>query len=266
VVVASRDDGREGVLKGSTANKEAVNIRLTDELSSVLVSHTSSVKDSDFIGCLLGYVFLYPLAHEIVGLLGLLRAGGLAGADGPHGLVGNNNLAPFWNLFTDGRKLTGIDLVGFTWFTLIKFLTDASHNGEASIDGKLGLLCDNLVGLSKDMASLGVTEDNPTDMVVKDHSSRHFAGVCAIAIKWAILGSHLNVGANKGLLDGGNMEGGGSDYDLNIFRVKDEGLQNFDWEFLGKVKSAIAFPVAADKVSSKVAHMFFLIKLLIKFK
>ena len=57
--------------------------------------------------------------------LGDLRSRRLAGADGPDGLVGDDDPAPVLDEFGDSGKLPGVDLVGLTGFTLLKSLADA---------------------------------------------------------------------------------------------------------------------------------------------
>jgi hypothetical protein len=73
VVVAGADDLLEGVLEGGTANEEAINVGLGNQLIGILVSHRSTIKDSCLVSSFLGNVALNPATNEVVSLLSLFR-------------------------------------------------------------------------------------------------------------------------------------------------------------------------------------------------
>ncbi len=81
-------------LQASTTNKETIDIRLGAEGLGVLGVDTATVQDAGGIGDGTRYVLLEPLADGGVDLLGLLNGSNLAGANGPDGLVGNDNVLP----------------------------------------------------------------------------------------------------------------------------------------------------------------------------
>ena len=60
MVVASLNDIFEGVLKGSASDEETVNVWLVNQLCSVFVVNTSSVKNSCLVGGLSRDVGLEP--------------------------------------------------------------------------------------------------------------------------------------------------------------------------------------------------------------
>ena len=54
----------------------------------------------------------------------------------------------------------------------------------------------------------------------------------------------------KCLLDSGDVDCGRCDNNFDLRWVENEGLKDISGELLSEVKSAIAFPVSADKVFS----------------
>jgi hypothetical protein len=91
-----------------------------------------------------------------VSFLGLLGGGNDSSSDGPDGLVSDDNVSPVLNVFTDGLKLSSVDFVSASRFSLIELLSDASHHAESVIESILSFAADLIVGLSEDMASLTV--------------------------------------------------------------------------------------------------------------
>merc|ERR1712006_82383 len=92
VILASSDNLVESRLEGSTTNKEAINVLHADQLASVGISDGTTIKDSNFVGSLLGDISGEPFTDLGVGLLGDLGGGSQTSTNGPDGLVGNNNL------------------------------------------------------------------------------------------------------------------------------------------------------------------------------
>jgi hypothetical protein len=77
------DDVHKRGLQASTANQEAIDIRLLCQLAAVLLRHAAAVQDARLLGRLAGDRLLHPLADRLVDFLCLLRGGDLAGANGP---------------------------------------------------------------------------------------------------------------------------------------------------------------------------------------
>ena len=180
-----------------------------------------------------------------MGFLRLLRRRGFASADGPHGFVSNHDSGPVLDLVSESRKLTRIYFVSSAAFSFVELFANAGHDGETVLEGELGLLGNNGIGFAQDVATLAVAEDDPADFGINEHLSRGFAGVCAVVPERGILGSDLDLGASKGMLDGGQVEGGRSHHNFDLLAVEAHTLQDRR-EGSGKIEGAIALPVAAD--------------------
>jgi len=128
-----------------------------------------------------------PRSYALMSLLGLLRSSDDTCADSPDWLVCNDDLAPVGDLLADGIELASVDSISLTSFALIKLLSNASHDVEVVFESNFDLLCDDLIGLSEDMASLTVTKDDPAEAEVLQHSSAGFTSVCTVAVKGAVL-------------------------------------------------------------------------------
>ena len=84
---------REGVgLEGGTADEGAVDVRLGHELLDVAGLGGAAVEDAGGVRGGVAVVGAEGLADRAADLLGVLGGGGLAGADGPDGLVGDDDL------------------------------------------------------------------------------------------------------------------------------------------------------------------------------
>jgi hypothetical protein len=150
-----------------------------------------------------------------VDILSLLSGGDLAGADGPDGLVGNDNLAPVvaGDVGLQGLELGADDLDGLARLALLEGLTAAPDDLEALLNGPLGLGGDDIVRLAENGAALGVAENGPVDVAVKELGDGDLARVGTAGLVEDVLGSNLDVGAD-GLTDEGEVKGGRSDNDL----------------------------------------------------
>src|SRR3954449_141582 len=84
-------NGQKAVgLQRGAADQAAVDVGLGEEALGVLGLHAAAVLDSDAVGEVLVPHFGKGLADEGVDFLGLGVGGGAAGADGPDGLVGDD--------------------------------------------------------------------------------------------------------------------------------------------------------------------------------
>ena len=84
-----RDDAaeRRGV-EGGAADERAVDVGLRHERVDVVGLHAATVQDPDGVGTRLAGEVAEEPTDRGVHFLGLLGGGGLSGADGPHGLIG----------------------------------------------------------------------------------------------------------------------------------------------------------------------------------
>lgn len=146
-------------------------------------------------------------------LLGLLGGGDLAGANGPDGLVGDDDLGPVGDLSLEGGELLADDLDGLAGLTLLQRLAAAPDDAQAVLGGVLGLEGDHLVALAEDGAALGVAQDGPGDAAVLELGDGDFAREGAVGLVEDVLGGNLNARA-EALADEEEVQVGGRDDDL----------------------------------------------------
>lgn len=206
------EHGLTGRLEGSTTDEETVNVGLGAELAAVLLVDAAAVEDAGLVSDL-GADAAEEGTDGLVDLLGLLDGGNLASANGPDGLVGNNNLAPVGLLSLEGLDLGGDDLNGLASLTNLEGLAAAPDDVQAVLGGVLGLGGDDFIGLAEDGAALRVAEDNPVDVAVLELGDGDLASVGATGLVIDVLGGDLDVGAD-GLADEGEVEGRGGYDDL----------------------------------------------------
>mmetsp|Transcript_21021 Transcript_21021/g.48024 ORF Transcript_21021/g.48024 Transcript_21021/m.48024 type:complete len:324 (-) Transcript_21021:122-1093(-) len=196
------DDGGEGIaLERCAANQEAVDVWLLAELRTVFVIHGATVLDAHGVAHLLGDVVLEPLPEVGVNLFGLIRRGHLAGADGPDGLVGKDDLLPvrLGERRREGLHLLVQDVEGGACLARLQLLADAGEGAQAVFDGKLGLVSDRLARLAAILAALAVPQDNPLDAHVREHLARDLAGPGARVLVPEVLRGHRVVAAQLAL-------------------------------------------------------------------
>ena len=197
-------------------------------------------------------------------LLGLLWRGGDTGTDSPDWLVGDDDLAPVLNFFANGSELASVDFVSAAGFALVKFLSNASHDLEAVVQGHPDLLGDLDVSLAEDVSALTVAENGPVDAKVFDHGCGGLASVCTSLVQGSVLDRQLNLGASELLLHLSQVKGAWSNHDLNSAGVESEWLQDLAWESFCEVNATVALPVASYKISSHLSVYVLLCQITIK--
>lgn len=100
------DDVNELRLEGSTAHKEAIHIRLACQLLAGCPRHRTPINDAGALSHCIRDVGLKPSPELFVYFLGLLRCCRLASTNGPHRLIGQDNLAPILHVIC-GTEITG---------------------------------------------------------------------------------------------------------------------------------------------------------------
>lgn len=236
-------------LERGTANEVAVNVRLVVEGRGVLAVDRASVDDADVVGGILGDLLGNVGTDSGVDLLGIVRSGGKAGADGPDGLVGNHNLVPVLGvkLGNNGVDLRLDNVNGLVGVALLEGLTNAENDRDTARDSKLGLLGNELVVLLDNSAALRVADDNPSGTNVLDLVNRNLTGVGARALDIGVLGGNANGGlAVLQKLDGPVevREGRGND-DLSL--LIELGLLEVADNRLDGLKRAVHLEVATDE-------------------
>lgn len=128
-------------------------------------------------------------------LLCLLGRGDLASADGPDGLVSNNDLGPVAsaNLGLEGIQLLGHDRHGRASLTLLEGLTAAPDDADTVVDCVLGLGGDGLVRLAQDRAPLAVAENGPGNAAVEQLRYGNLTSEGTVGFVVDILGSNLDL-------------------------------------------------------------------------
>jgi hypothetical protein len=148
-----------------------------------------------------------------VDLLGLLSGGNLASANGPDGLVGNDNVRPVGDLRLERLDLSRDELDGLVGLTGLEGLAAAPDDLEAVLGGVLCLGGDDLVRLIEDGSALRVSEDGPVDVEVLELRDRDLAGESTVGLVEDVLGGDLNLLA-EGLADEREVESGRRNNDL----------------------------------------------------
>ena len=179
-------------------------------------------------------------------LVGLLGRGGLAGANGPHGLVGDDDALQL--LLGDAAQgnlgLHGNQLAGDALLPLLQGLTHAEDDGQAGIQSGAHTLLHGDVGLSEVLAALAVADDDDVHAHGAEHLSADFAGVGAALFPVAVLRADLDVGAGGGLLGGSQVHKGGAGHNV-AGRVLHQGGDGGN-QLFGLGGGLVHFPVAGD--------------------
>merc|ERR1711990_631912 len=80
------------------SSEVAINVWHGDKFLGILVSDAASIEDASLLGSLSGDVRSEPASDDVVSLLGLIGCCSDTSADGPHGLVCDDDLAPVVDL------------------------------------------------------------------------------------------------------------------------------------------------------------------------
>lgn len=145
-------------LQTRASHQEPIDIGLLAQIPAVLLAHAPTIDNPRLLGYLLADLLLQPLANRGMDLLRLLGAGNLAGANGPDGLVGHDDLAPVGDLVLDGLELAGDNVDGEARLALLERLAAAEDDADAAVERSLGLVGDEDVVLLQDHAALAVAQ------------------------------------------------------------------------------------------------------------
>ena len=119
--------------EGGTSHEESINILLSNKSSYILGVSRTSILDSSSGGDLSRDVISQPLSDIGVSILGNLWSGGLSSSNGPHWLIGENNLSPVGDAVLDGVKLSLEDIVGLLSFTFSQSLSNTEDCVKARL-------------------------------------------------------------------------------------------------------------------------------------
>mmetsp|Transcript_33690 Transcript_33690/g.103994 ORF Transcript_33690/g.103994 Transcript_33690/m.103994 type:complete len:286 (-) Transcript_33690:19-876(-) len=236
------DDLDELRLEGSTTNQEAVDVFLGVQVVRRAGGDGAAVEDAERAADLVRHVARDPLADERVHLLGLLRRGDLAGADGPNRLVRDDDLVPLGltQHRRDGLQLRHDHGGRAAVLAVAERLADARDDAEPLGDSGLHLGADDLVRLVPVRAALAVADDGPVDARVLEHLERHLARE-RTALRHGVLRRDTELGVGEERLDEREVQHGRGDDAVDV--VLNLGLVEDADEVLDEGHLAVALPV-----------------------
>ena len=164
LLVVVHDQGEVRSLQGRAADQAAVDLGLGHQALDVLGIHGTAVLDAHLVSALLAIGTGDGLADHADGLVGLLIGGGQAGADGPHGLVRDDDL--FHLLGGQAvQRHDGLEVhqaVGSAGFTDFLHFAHAQDGLQAGVHGSQHALVEyqTLIALN------GLTEEEIKNVVI----------------------------------------------------------------------------------------------------
>ena len=167
------------------ADERAVDVRLGEQLGRVVRLDRAAVE----------HRHVEQALDERVRLLGDLGRRGLAGADRPDRLVGDDEVV----LGLEHRDLATQDVLGLPRLALGLGLAHAGDHGQARIERRAGTLRDALVGLAEELASLRVADDRAVDPELAQHRRGDLAGERALRLPVHVLRGDRDVRAGQEL-------------------------------------------------------------------
>ena len=187
-------------------------------------------------------------------LLGLRRGRGLAGADGPDGLVGDHDVLEVLGgeVVQDGLRLLGDDVEVLFGLALVDVLAHAEDDLQAGLEGELRLDDELLVGLSVVLTALGVAEDGVLAAQGGEHVHGDFAGVGTLLMVRAVLGGEGDLGAFQDVGDAGEVRERRGHDEFNVGGKVFGLLHDCLGEFDAFRNCGVHLPVACNNVLSHV--------------
>jgi len=244
-------DDRDELLsneRGAT-NEETIDVGLSSKLISSGRSDRATIDDTDAVSNISRDVLTEPVTSPDVGLLSLIGSGSLASADGPDGLVSDDDTGPVLDLLDASSKsshLSGNDVLGVS-LTLSEEFTNAEDDVQAIVKSSDGLVSEKLVSLAKDVTTLAVAKKSPLEAKVSSSGGRELTSE-STSLDVAVLGADSVAGLDVGE-DIGDVEGLRSDDDIDLTLSRDllDRIVEITNQLLHRLNSAIALPVATNK-------------------
>ena len=258
----SGDDAHEvGALECGAADETAVHVGLAEDLLGVGGLAAATVEDRAVFSYFLAIFILDDAADMGVHVLGLFGGSGLAGADGPDGLVSEDEFA---EIFGSEMEESFLDLLGdylviSAVVTLFEFLADAEYGGETLCESQVDFGFEDFRGLAVVLTALRVAEDDISGTGRSHHVSRNLAGVGTLDMVGAVFGTktELVLVDNGGY---GSQMGERSADDHVALRVDAfEGLVNFFCQSHTFGKGGVHLPVTCYDVLSHDYFEFVLV-------
>lgn len=225
---------------------------LLTQLLAVLASDGSTVDDTQLVRLVLAQLGVGPLVNGSVNLLRLLRSSHFARSNGPHWLVGDDDLGPVLDLLVDGIELPDNDVDALVLLSLVQGLTDAEDYRQLVVQRGFGLVGDDLVRLAKEGSPLGVTDDHPRDASVLELGHGDLTGKGTGWLVVGVLAGDLDVGSLESVLDGEEVQGrwGDDDFDVGV----ELGVADLLDELLAGLEGSVHLPVTADEELARGCH------------
>ena len=247
---AGRFDNMEKGARVETraADQKAVNIVLFHEFGGVFRLHTAAVKDAE-VGSLGPEQVGEDGADFVMDLVGLFRGGHLAGANGPDGLVGDDQLGDLLlGKALQGATHLGLDHGhGFLGLALGEGFPHADDGPQVIADGGHRLGGHGGIGFVEKLATLRVAEDDVADPELAEHRAGDLAGEGALLGLMHVLGAHgENAVAAEGFGGGGQRGEGRADDHVDVGDFLDA-LNDVLDEVFGVGGGAVHLPVAGNE-------------------
>src|SRR2546426_8656656 len=188
-----------------------------------------------------------------MGFGGNFRCRGAAGAYGPHGLVRNQNTGELLRGQRAGAagELAAEDCFGQAGVALFLGFSQANDGGETAGKSHQGLLGDVVIALAKNLAALGVADDDVAAADLGKHRSGDFAGEGAFLDPGNVLAVDGDAGAFCGF-DGGRERGERRRNDnVAMFCVRNKREEGGEKRARFR-KRFVHFPIAGDYAASHV--------------
>ena len=246
---AGGDESEEvGRLESGTADQAAVDVLLREQTGGVGGFHGAAVEDAGRFRNGFAIEVLEKRANLRMHFLRLIIGGRLARADGPDGLVGDDDLGHVvgGNSFERLADLAVDDRGGLIGFALVERFAHADDGRQPGGERGGGALVDGFIRLAEVLTALGVTDDDVGDTGIEQHGGGNFARVGAGSGPVHIFSTHHHRGAFGGFHNGGNREVGRADENLGEVAGGQRGNDFLDegGAFGG---SLVHLPVAGDQ-------------------
>mmetsp|Transcript_55543 Transcript_55543/g.91995 ORF Transcript_55543/g.91995 Transcript_55543/m.91995 type:complete len:217 (-) Transcript_55543:190-840(-) len=183
-------------LQRCTADKEAINIRTRREVRCILGVGRTSILDANSSSTISAHILRDPFTNCLVSLLRLLRRRSDASANGPDGLICDDDFSRIKQTLDLYELLsTHCHRSIESLLTNVELLADTKHALHPLIKDVLQFSRKQLVALLEVLATFRVADQYPLNSEVFQLLARHFASVRASTLEIAVLRANHCSGA-----------------------------------------------------------------------
>ena len=192
-------------------------------------------------------------------LFSLLGGSGLAGADGPDGLVGDDDVLPLLGAQVEyaALELCLADSLLLVGFALCQALADAEDYLQTVGQSQIHLLLEDGGCLVVVLTTLAVAQDDVLGAGALDHGGAHLTGVGSALLVGAVLGADGDAAVLQQIGHSGQVDEGRADDDVAVGLLSSENLLEFLGEGYTLLQVLVHFPVACYNVLSHNAFFVF---------